>query len=155
MKDFEEIAKEQSAASQEQAIKKKPLYKRWWFWVILVFIVAEIYSAMFPEDVASKDTDDNSALSVCVDLKYQSMDIVEEYLKAPATAEFPDITEWEFRGEVGSDIYVLSYVDAQNIYGVPLREDFIILFKYFDGGYSPVMFGLGDNIVFDYSNTAD
>src|SRR4051812_40004199 len=52
---------------------------------------------------------------------------VPSILRAPATANFPGMSE--FKVTVAGDNYMVeSYVDAQNAYGANLRSDFYCLY---------------------------
>jgi hypothetical protein len=54
-------------------------------------------------------------------------DAVKSKLKAPRTAKFPWIWEYEFRKSKDQDnvYYVVGYVDSDNSFGAMLRSDFI------------------------------
>ena len=49
-------------------------------------------------------------------------------LKAPSTAKFPWITEWQFSRKDGITT-IKSYVDAQNAFGAMLRSDFQVKYN--------------------------
>lgn len=82
---------------------------------------------------------------------YWTEEAVKSLLKAPNTADFPNITEWNI---VANSFYVgvQSYVDAQNSFGAEIRSEFTfiyiadtseIIYAVFDGeviadnGYTP------------------
>lgn len=64
-----------------------------------------------------------------------SMDIVKAALKAPSTAEFPNITEASIWKEDGI-VIVQSYVEAQNSFGAMLRSEYQIKYE----GTTPTSF---------------
>lgn len=62
---------------------------------------------------------------------------IKELLKSPATAKFPNITEWGLKKEDGV-VTVQSYVDAQNSFGAMIRSYF--QFKIKDNTVTSLMF---------------
>jgi|GEM_PF-1303430 hypothetical protein cdifA_19763 len=53
---------------------------------------------------------------------------LKSILKAPSTAKFPAITQWEFKRKDGVTT-VRSYVDAQNAFSAMLRSDFQVKYN--------------------------
>lgn len=161
MKDIEEFAREEAQKNNANVVQQKTKIhkpvKTWWAWVLAAIMVL-VFAAYIRGEWGNTDADGKehserkSNFALCYDLMYKSENCIEQYLKAPKTAEFPDITEWEIRGEEGVVMYLQSYVDALNPLGVPLRHDFIIKFEYVDGDYEPVALVLGDEVMFDYSS---
>lgn len=65
--------------------------------------------------------------------KYKSIDIINNHLKTPKTAEYPDslldsLYDWDIT-KSNNIITVKSYVDSQNIYGTVVRSKFTIQFQ--------------------------
>ena len=56
-----------------------------------------------------------------------TQETVKSLLKAPKSADFPNITEWAI---VANPFYVAaqSYVDAQNSFGAEVRSDFTFIY---------------------------
>ena len=54
--------------------------------------------------------------------------MVKKCLKAPSTADFPNITEWKFKKDK-NEIILQSYVDSQNSFGTMIRSEFQIKFS--------------------------
>lgn len=152
MKDFEEIGAEHR--KEQVKVKESPEEKKSHKGLIIAAVCIFVFILALINDNHSEKTsvesEEDTALKTCISLRYDSERLVCDYLKAPKSAEFPDIAEWEFRGELGDVIYAIAYVDAQNGFGAMLREDFIIEYKYIDGEYIPICFSLGDEFVFDY-----
>ena len=73
--------------------------------------------------VIAKISDYTLTLKECSDLKIQCQGMVEDVLKSPSTAKFPNILEWGF-GKNKNIITVQSYVDAQNGFGAEIRSEF-------------------------------
>lgn len=107
--------------------KRKPQFK-WWHGLILFILLGAIASAVNPYKGTSSD--DNSMLFV--DLGTIAEIAVKDNLKAPSTAEFPELYEYEYRqSNDDPNVYFVSgYVDAENSYGAKLRNDFIVKFRY-------------------------
>ncbi len=57
------------------------------------------------------------------DLMIQCQSKVEEVLKSPSTAKFPNILEWGFKKEKNI-VTVQGYVDSQNGFGAEIRSNF-------------------------------
>lgn len=57
------------------------------------------------------------------DLQIKSQKAIQGLLKAPATADFPNITQWAFAKKEGI-VTVQSYVDAENGFGANIRSEF-------------------------------
>jgi hypothetical protein len=59
--------------------------------------------------------------------QYWTQETVKSLLKAPKSADFPNITEWAI---VANPFYVAvqSYVDAQNSFGAEVRSDFTFIY---------------------------
>ena len=57
------------------------------------------------------------------DLQIKCQSKVEEILKSPSTAKFPNILEWGFKKEKNI-VTVQGYVDAQNSFGAEMRSYF-------------------------------
>ena len=63
----------------------------------------------------------------------KSKEVVEQYLKAPSTAEFPglitELDQWQIKR--GENTYrVTSWVDSQNSFGAQVRSDFTITYQW-------------------------
>lgn len=73
MKDFEEIAKEQVKELEKQNVKpdfetmqpksalKKPIYKKWWFWVIIAVMLIGVFAPSEDDDTGVNDTGANDS----------------------------------------------------------------------------------------------
>lgn len=157
MKDFEEIGAEhrEKQAKVKEPPKEKKSHKGLIIAAVCIFVFILALINDSHSEKTTSESEENTALQTCISLQYDSERLVCDYLKAPKSAEFPDFTEWEFRGEVGKQIYVLSYVDAPNAFGVMLREEFIIIYDLVNGEYEPMSFALGDQVIFDYRDTGD
>lgn len=67
------------------------------------------------------------------DYKYKSIEIIDDILKTPKTAEYPSslfdsLKDWDIT-KTNNIITVKSYVDAQNIYGTIVRSKFTIQYQ--------------------------
>jgi len=59
------------------------------------------------------------------DLKYQSQESIKKVLKAPSSAKFPSVNEWQFSKDKDKDeVIAHSYVDSQNGFGAMIRSEF-------------------------------
>ena len=68
---------------------------------------------------------------------WAAKEMVSKTLKAPATASWPDLSEFEVTDVPGgkNTWQVRGYVDSQNSYGAQLRSNFkAVIFKEPDGG---------------------
>ena len=81
----------------------------------------------FYADKEVKDTMDNYFLSgeEASMLQIKCKKFVEQLLKAPKSAKFPNITEWAM-SKNKNIVKIQSYVDAQNGFGAEIRNDFQI-----------------------------
>jgi hypothetical protein len=75
--------------------------------------------------VVSKLSDFTFTLSEESNLQINSQKMVKNSLKAPSTADFPNINEWKFQKDK-EKIIIQSYVDSQNSFGAILRSEFQI-----------------------------
>lgn len=57
-----------------------------------------------------------------------SESVIQQVLKSPSSAKFPNITEWKIVKDNGI-VTVQSYVDSQNSFGAMLRSDFQIKYS--------------------------
>lgn len=62
------------------------------------------------------------------DIQYKSENAVKSVLKAPDSADFPNINEWNIWKENGK-IYASSFVNAANSFGQEIRNEFQITFN--------------------------
>lgn len=81
----------------------------------------------FYADKEVKDTMDNYFLSgeEASMLQIKCKKFVQQLLKSPKSAKFPNITEWAMEKNKNI-VRVQSYVDAQNGFGAEIRNDFQI-----------------------------
>lgn len=149
IKDFEDIAAGYEIEREPRPKKPKSGPLGALVFIFLIFIIVYAFSCCSGSDNKQAEPKDTKLETVYY-LKERSERIVKEALKAPSTAEFPSISEWEFRGDLEDKVYAISYVDAQNSFGAMIREKFTIEFEYQDGKYEPICFSLGDEFVFDY-----
>lgn len=61
-------------------------------------------------------------------LQIRSQNSIKAILKAPSTADFPNIREWYF-GKDNGVITVQSYVDSQNDFGAMIRSEFQLIIE--------------------------
>lgn len=78
--------------------------------------------------VVSKITDFYLTTEEKTNLQIKSEQMVKKCLKAPSTADFPNITEWKFKKDK-NEIILQSYVDSQNSFGTMIRSEFQIKFS--------------------------
>ncbi|MDK6807698.1 hypothetical protein QP365_08960 [Corynebacterium aurimucosum] len=98
---------------------KKPLYKRWWFWVstflvILVLFAAAIWGIL----KASEKEDDRAALEEC-------REKIIDHAKYPGGVSFPEeIDIWSNDSIINISRTYRAYgeVDFPNGYGTPVRQ---------------------------------
>jgi len=57
-------------------------------------------------------------------------EFVKNRLLAPKTAEFPSLSDDKIKRLTENQFVAVSYVDAQNTFGVPLRTDFTCVVTY-------------------------
>ena len=85
-------------------------------------------------------------LSEQSDYQYFTKEYVKSILKAPNSADFPNISEWSF-GKNKFYISVYSYVDAQNSFGATTRSEFYFIYP--TGTTYPIYVILDDQIIVD------
>lgn len=88
------------------------------------------------------------------DYQWYTMETVKELLKAPNTADFPNILEWSF-WKNPFYVGVKSYVDAQNSLGAEVRSEFFFIYK---TDTSEIVYATFDNEVIannDYIKTEE
>lgn len=56
--------------------------------------------------------------------------IIEEFLKSPATAEYPAVSNATIQRLNDDGFKVTSYVDSQNSFGAMVRSEWMVLFQY-------------------------
>ncbi len=78
--------------------------------------------------------------------KRATEEAVKALLKAPATADFPNISEWSF-GANEHYVAVGGYVDAQNSFGAKIRNEFA--FVYAAGTLVPVRVVFDGKVILD------
>ena len=85
-------------------------------------------------------------------IKDKCKDVVDQVLKAPATADYPGswynpLNDWNMEKK-NNVVTVSSYVDAENSFGAKLRTTFLIQFKMNDDGSGSLSyFKFGDKVV--------
>jgi predicted amidophosphoribosyltransferase len=110
----------------------------------VLFIAVPVFGAIFsttlnhkpavrsPEEIERKKAGDDKYWAA-----WAAKEMISKTLKAPSTATWQDITEFEVTDVPGgkNTWQVRGYVDAENSYGAKLRSNFkAIIFKEPDGG---------------------
>lgn len=103
--------------------------KAWWsIWLVVgIVLVGGVYLARI-----SPAPDANTLASLRVPACIHAKAAVLKRLKAPATADFPgcelSLDQYQITATDDlSEITVSGYVDAQNIFGAKLRNNFIVV----------------------------
>jgi hypothetical protein len=74
-------------------------------------------------DLGDSGPDEISAYVMC-------QDFVEDRLKAPSSADFPQLSDWT-AAKTGPDQWrIRSYVDAENSFGATIRSHFVCEVRY-------------------------
>jgi len=98
---------------------KKPLYKRWWFWVATFLVILALFAAAIWGILkVSEKEDDRAALEEC-------REKVIEHAKYPGGVSFPEeIDIWSNDSIVNLSRTYRAYgeVDFPNGYGTPVRQ---------------------------------
>lgn len=106
-----------AAFVQEKA--KKPLYKRWWFWVAIFLAILALFAATIVVILkVSEKEDDRAALEEC-------REKVIEHAKYPGGVSFPeeiDIWSTDSITEIPRTYRAYGGVDFPNGYGTPVRQ---------------------------------
>lgn len=93
--------------------------------------------------IFSKDID----ISMQAELQILAEQIVKSYLISPSSAEFPWLS-WNYTLDNDSTdcIYISSYVDASNVYGTQIRNNFILKIRSDENNdYTWLVLKLGDD----------
>lgn len=102
---------------QEKA--KKPLYKRWWFWVTILLAILALFAATIWGILkASEKEDDRVALEEC-------REKVIDHAKYPGGVSFPEeIDIWSTDSIINLSRTYRAYgeVDFPNGFGTPVRQ---------------------------------
>lgn len=118
-------------------------------------IVTEIYDCDGKRKIYPAETNILYIKDMTTAMRFDLIDYAEEVvkskLKSPATAEFPFL-DWSYSLDTTTTnrIYVYSYVDAQNIFGAIIRDEFAIKIEY-DGDetFNWVFLLLGDQMYYN------
>ena len=98
---------------------KKPLYKRWWFWVVILIVVLALFAAAIWGILKiSEKEDDRAALEEC-------REKVIAHAKYPGGVSFPeeiDIWSTDSITEIPRTYRAYGEVDFPNGYGTPVRQ---------------------------------
>lgn len=87
-------------------------------------------------------------------LQISTQNSVKSILKSPSTADFPNITEWDFHLDyTANTVSVSSYVDSQNSFGATIRSEFAILYQIIgdieEGEYTLLCFVFDNKMIVD------
>jgi hypothetical protein len=93
--------------------------------IVLVVIINGISSCNNNASV-SHESDIPDNLNLCV----TAHQYIEQLLKAPGSAKFPDCEASKIEGLGNNKYRVTSYVDSQNSFGALLRNNYMILLEY-------------------------
>lgn len=105
------------------------------FFVLIIFILwpskkkTNIY---LPDFNTEKGKDDFARKASVI-----SRDFVMQSIRSPSTAKFPK-TGYSFSLGEGNVVTIKSYVDAQNSFGSPIRNNFIITIKFKGGEWEDI-----------------
>lgn len=100
---------------------------------ILGIIIAIFIVGIMGELNRDKSTNSNYEYDYRSEAIYASRDLMEQRLKAPATADFQSTSEAKYQTyqENGEQLYtVTSYVDAQNSFGANIRTHYAITMRH-------------------------
>lgn len=134
---------------------RTPIYRKWWFWLIVVIILGSVANGLNSEGEPSGyfKADGSLKIDVAGDFKFIAQKAVKQYLKAPSTAEFE--TRYDQWASYGEDVYSLSGTfTAQNSFGVPLEDEYLVQFWY-GGDYDAYEIRtviIGDEVMYDKEN---
>ncbi|MGV0411537.1 hypothetical protein [Corynebacterium marquesiae] len=106
-------------AAPVQKKPKKPLYKRWWFWVAIFLVILALFAATIWGILkVSEKEDDRAALEEC-------REKVIEHAKYPGGVSFPeeiDIWSTDSITEIPRTYRAYGEVDFPNGWGTPVRQ---------------------------------
>lgn len=98
---------------------KKPLYKRWWFWVVMFLVILAFFAAAIWGILkVSEKEDDRAVLEEC-------REKVIDHAKYPGGVNFPEeINIWSTDSIINLSRTYRAYgeVDFPNGYGTPVRQ---------------------------------
>ena len=95
--------------------------------ILVVFILPMALVLLFGETHSQQDSRVNHSEAMAIATQY-----IEAVLAAPSTSDFP-LLDYE-AAEISDDLWeVTSYVDAQNAFGVEMRNTWTITMRYKGG----------------------
>ena len=100
------------------------------FIVMVLLIIFLCVSCSGSDSSEEKDYDDYAW-----DAKICAMQIVEQNLKAPSTADFPAPSLMSASNPYGDTWVIEGYVDAENSFGAMIRENFTVTLILTESGY--------------------
>ena len=117
---------------------KHPTTKNWQVAVFIAFIaLAFVYTIYEPEltpeqTAADELADRTETCSSKFDAIYMSTVFVQGTLASPSTAKFPSAANNRvvYKYLDGCEHHINSYVDAQNLYGATVRNEYYAILKY-------------------------
>lgn len=146
----------------------KNILKNWKLWAVMIVVVLVTMTVIF---VIGNRKEVDSSVSIkyeCIGEKikltkkmkeelYEKVkEGIKSELKAPSTAVFQNLREWEIEVNSNNVIEISSYVDSQNSYGAMLRANFeqkyILLNK---DSYLCIYKKFDDEIEFDITERAE
>ena len=82
-------------------------------------------------------------------LKSATQEYVKSVLNSPSTADFPWY-DWQYSKNYKTKVVtVSSYVDAQNLFGAEIRNQFTLMYQPEGDTFTLIYFKIGDNVVLD------
>ena len=90
----------------------------------IIFVILNLTSGS-PEKTEDRTTD----AKIC------AINVVENNLKAPSTAEHPKYSEMTARHIEGNKYKIYSYVDAENGFGAMVRTNYVVTLELTESGY--------------------
>lgn len=121
-----DVIQEIQTLSVESDKPKKASPLLWLALVIILLVVIFAVAAQSGGSSNASKTINGITTSERWDYKVAAEEVVKVGLKAPATAEFPDIDEWYLSKSTGGIVTASAYVDSQNSFGAMIRNDFTI-----------------------------
>ncbi|MEI6597335.1 MAG: hypothetical protein WCL13_03995 [bacterium] len=128
----------------QQEIKKikNPFYKKWWFGVIVVFVILiaiSPYQEKKPStnqpantDISNVNTNTNTTSERKITSIVFAEAVIKDILKAPSTAKFVDVEAYELSNE--KDVWAVNgYVDSQNSFSAMIRNQWEVQLDYREG----------------------
>ena len=98
--------------------------------ILIVLVTMAVNWLFFGDDDKPQPQAQEQETYSDIEAYVEAQFIIEDFLKSPATAEYPAVSNATIERLNDDGFKVTSYVDSQNSFGAMVRSEWMVLFQY-------------------------